>query len=788
MTAALTRVTIPVTGMTCASCTGRVERVLRKQPGVADAAVNLMTQEATVTFDRSLTTVDGLVQAVRGTGFGAEVPLPAAPRQATDERESIARRGEYASLRRKAAVSLIVGIAAMVISMPLMLGHQRVAGQTMDPLMHAAMQRLGPLLRTALPGLFAVNPHSLDIALLLITLWIMAWAGRHFYTRGWGALRHGAADMNVLISIGTLAAFGFSVIATVAPNFLASHGIVADVYYEAVIIIIALLLVGNTLEARAKERTTDALRSLARLQPTTARVLIGERESELAVSDLHLGDVIVVRPGERIPVDGQLVSGASAVDESMLSGESIPVEKNIGDRVIGGTINRSGSFHFKATALGEAGTLAQIVRMMRDAQGSRAPIQKVADQVSAVFVPIILAIALITFLIWTFVAGSPAHGIACAVAVLIIACPCAMGLAVPTAIMIATGKGAEYGILIKGGEALQKLELITTAVFDKTGTLTVGKPTVTEILCAAGQHEHDILSLAASAEVGSEHPLGEAIVNYARTQNVTLLKVEQFTAEAGRGAVAKVAGKRVLVGNAALMSEHGISTQTFIDTAERLAAAGKTAMFVATDANLAAVIAVADTLKPGVRDLITALQNRGIRSLLLTGDRHLTATAIAQQAGISDVIADVLPQDKVDAIRRLKAEEQTAGRDHLVAMIGDGVNDAPALAQADIGIALGSGADVARDAADITLMRPDVRVVLTALDLSKRTMLIIRQNLFWAFLYNVLGIPIAAGVLYFPLGIFLSPILASAAMALSSVCVVSNSLRLKGFHETMISS
>jgi Cu+-exporting ATPase len=778
------RVVIPVTGMTCAACQGRVQRTLAKTPGVVDAAVNLMMGNATVAYDPGATSPESLVERIRSTGYGAELPAP--DRSAFEEQEARdrAQEEEFLELRRKAVASGIAGVVAMLLSMPLMAGHGEVA----DPFMRWAMGALTPALRAAAPALYAIPHAALSWTLLALTFGVMAWAGRHFYTRAWAAFRHHSADMNTLIAVGTGAAFLYSVAATVAPGFFVAHGVEPDVYYEAVVIIIALILVGNAFEARAKRRTSASLRALAQLQPKAARVVRrdesgAERELDIPIEQVRHGDVVVVRPGERLPVDGEVVAGRSAVDESMLTGESLPVEKLPGARVIGGTINRTGAFRYAATTLGEDSVLAQIVKLMRDAQGSRAPVQRLADRVSAVFVPVVITLAIATFVAWFVLvhAGGASAGsasvraFAAAVAVLIIACPCAMGLAVPTAVMVSTGKGAELGVLIKGGEALQRAGDITTVVLDKTGTVTEGRPTVTDVVLAPGASldERALLALVASLETLSEHPLADAIVRRARDGALALEAPESFEWVTGRGAIGVVSGRTLAVGNATLMADHAIDVAPLRADAERLADAAKTPMYVAVDRALVALVAVADPIKSTSRDAIRALERLGLDVVLLTGDSRRTAEAIAREAGVARVVADVLPQGKVDEIERLQRE----GR--VVAMVGDGVNDAPALARADVGIAIGTGTDVAVEAADIALMRDDLLGVARAVRLSRRTMRTMKQNLFWAFVYNVIGIPVAAGALYPAFGILLSPILASAAMAFSSVSVVSNSLRLR---------
>lgn len=772
--AAEAKVSIPVHGMTCAACQASVQKALQRQPGVKDAAVNLMMKNAAVTYDPAVTQPAALVEAIRGAGYEAELPRPEQTAFEEQETRDRAQEEEFRSLRRKALLSGVAGIVAMVASMPLMTAHH---GPVADPFMRWAMESLTPVLRSVLPWLYRINPAFLSYGLLILTLCVMAWAGRHFYSRAWTGFRHHSADMNTLIAVGTGAAFLYSLLATVAPRFFLSRGVAPDVYYEAVIIIIALILTGNTFEARAKSRTSTALRSLVALQPRTARVLREGTEVELPVEELRSGDTVAVRPGERLAVDGEVISGASAVDESMLTGESMPVEKQPGDRVIGGTINRTGAFRFRATTLGADSVLAQIVQLMRDAQGSRAPIQKLADRVSGVFVPVVISLAIGTFVVW-FVAADAAPAVrafAAAVSVLIIACPCAMGLAVPTAVMVATGRGAELGILVKGGEALQRSGEVTTVVFDKTGTVTEGQPTVTDVIVSPGvSHTPDeLLRLAASLESSSEHPLADAIVRHARERGLEVTSPEGFQSVTGQGAVGTVSASFLAVGNAKLMSEHAAEVSPLRQDAERLAGEGRTPVYVAIDGALAGLLAIADPIKPAAREAVDRLKLMGLEVILLTGDNRRTAEAVARQAGIDRVVAEVLPEGKVAEVRRL----QETGK--VVAMVGDGINDAPALAQADVGIAIGTGTDIAVEASDVILMRGDPRGVASAIALSKRTMRVMKQNLFWAFIYNVVGIPIAAGVLYPGFGILLSPILASAAMAFSSVSVVANSLRLR---------
>jgi len=743
----LERVVIPVTGMTCAACQSRVQRTLARVPGVTDASVNLLLGNAAVSFDPDATNVEQLVDAVRDTGYGAE--LPVAERSAIDEQEALdeTQEAEFLELRRKAAVSGVVGVLAMIASMWLM-------GST-----------------------------ALNYVFLVATTGVMAWAGRAFYVRAWAAFRHHAADMNTLVAVGTGAAFLYSVIATVAPGLFTTRGVAPDVYYEAVIIIIALVLTGRLFEARAKRRTSSALRALAKLQPKTARLSRGGADVDVPIDDVRTSDVVLVRPGERIPVDGDIIAGRSAIDESMVTGESLPVERGPGDRVIGGTLNTAGAFRYRATTLGADSVLARIVQLMRDAQASRAPMQQLADQVSGVFVPVVISLAIATFVAWfvsAHVAGASAgaatvRAFATGVAVLIIACPCAMGLAVPTAVMVSTGKGAELGVLIKGGRALQRAGDVDTVVLDKTGTITEGRPSVTDVSFTSGSDGDAIIAAAASLERSSEHALADAIVRYAADRGLPLHEAEQFESSPGGGVRGSVGGHSVIVGNESFMVSHGVPVDAMRADSVRVADSGNTPVYAAIDDRLAALIAIADPIKPTSREAIARLRAMGLNVVMLSGDHPHTANAIARAAGVDHVIAGVMPDGKVAEVRRLQDEAK------VVAMVGDGINDAPALAQADVGIAIGTGTDVAVEAADVALMRGDLAGVADAIQLSRRTTRTMKENLFWAFIYNVIGIPIAAGVLYPAFGILLSPVLASAAMAFSSVSVVSNSLRLRGF-------
>lgn len=777
-------ITIPVSGMTCAACSSRVQRALDACPGVDDASVNLLLGSATVTFDPQRASASDVVDAVRATGYGAELPAPSDAGQAGRAAQDHAQQGDAQRLAWRAGFALAAAVVSMVLSMALGVG-AAPAGATVDPFMRWAMAYLTPLIAQAVPWLFVI-PHPVLLGVLLaMTLAVMGWTGRDFYTRAWIAFRHRGADMNTLIAVGTGAAFIYSLAATFAPAFFASHGVAADVYYDAVTFIIALILVGNAIEARATQRTSAALRVLAAMQPPVARVVANGTERDVPVGDVRTGDEVMVRPGERIPVDGVVLAGESAVDESMLTGESMPIEKRPGDPVIGATINGTGAFRYRATSLGSDSVLARIVQLVRDAQATRAPIQALADRVSAVFVPVVMQIAIVTFVVW-FVAldGSAGGGVtafvrafAAAVAVLVIACPCAMGLAVPTAVMVATGRAAQSGLLIKGGAALQRAGDVRTVVLDKTGTITEGRPAVTDVIPVPGGRwaSADLVRFAASVERASEHPVAAAIVRHAAPAT-SVPEVTGFHSTTGRGAQGTVAGDRVAVGNAALMASVGVEVSPLAADAARLTDDAKSLVYVAVNDALAGVIAVADPVRPTSRAAIARLREMGLDVVMLTGDNARTANAVARAAGIDHVVAGLLPEGKVAEIERMTRE-----RGHAVAMVGDGVNDAPALARADVGIAIGWGAgtDVAAEASDITLMRGGVEAVVTAIALSRRTMRTMRENLGWAFAYNVIGIPIAAGVLFPAFGILLSPVLASAAMAFSSVSVVTNSLRLR---------
>ncbi|HJP84810.1 MAG TPA: heavy metal translocating P-type ATPase [Gemmatimonadaceae bacterium] len=728
------RISFPVTGMTCAACQARVQRALQAEPGVSDATVNLVTNSAAVLYDPASVTPQRLIDAVRATGYEANLPS-----QEGDAVHAAAQAEiEHA---RVLTIKAVTAVSAGALAMALTMGAMGVAG--------------------------------VNYALLALTAVVVAWAGRDIYRAAWNTLRHKSADMNVLVTLGTAAAFIYSTVATIAPAVFARNGIAPDVYFEAVIFIIGLVLAGRAIEARARTRTTDALRKLSNLLPNTARIERGGDWQDVPLAQVAPGDVVLVRPGERLPVDGKIIDGTSEVDESMLTGEPLPVAKSANDAVVGGTLNTTGSFRYVATGVGADSVLARIAKLMRDAQLSRAPVQKLADRVSAVFVPTVLAISFATFVVWMIVGGVTGlpHAIVAAVSVLIIACPCAMGLAVPTAVMVATGRGAELGLLIKGGEILQRAGDVDTVVFDKTGTITEGQPHVSRVIPTPGNDETEVLMLAASLESHSEHPLAAAIVKKAGEQRIPLNAVENFRSHTGSGVSGIVAGKAVAVGNATLMTEQGRDVRSIQMRSN--AGEGESELFVIANGSLAGAIIVSDVVRPTSRRAVDELRRLGVDTVLVTGDRKAPADSVARAVGIERVVSEVLPEQKVDVVRRLQRD----GR--VVAMVGDGVNDAPALAQADVGMSMPKGTDIAVEASDVALLRSDLNAVPTAIGLSRRTMRTMKQNLFWAFVYNVIGIPVAAGVLYPVLGILLNPVIASAAMALSSVSVVMNSLRLR---------
>ncbi|NOR21736.1 MAG: heavy metal translocating P-type ATPase [Candidatus Aminicenantes bacterium] len=732
---------LPIQGIECASCVQKIEKALLQTRGVTRAVVNLATEKAKVEYLPSETNLEEVKRAIESTGYKV---LEFEPSEEIEDPERLIREREYKKLKIKFIAGLILGLFVF-------LGSSR---------------HWFPWIPSFLGNFYV--------------LWALAtpvqfWIGWQFYKGAWGAFKHRNAEMNTLIAVGTSAAYLYSVAATLFPSFFETGGIKPEVYFDTSALIIVLILLGRLLEARAKGQTSEAIKKLMGLRPKTARVIREGKEMDIPVEEVLVGDTIIVRPGEKIPVDGIVKDGKSAVDESMITGESIPVKKKAGDEVMSATINKTGSFKFQATKVGKDTALAQIIKLVQDAQGSKAPIQRLADVISGYFVPIVISIAIATFVIWFNFGPFPALTFALLtfVAVMIIACPCALGLATPTAVMVGTGKGAEKGILIKGGESLEIAHKLDTIVFDKTGTLTRGEPEITDIVTQNDYSEEEILKYAASAEKVSEHPLAEAIIKRAREKKIELHDPKNFNAIEGHGIEAEVDGKKVLLGNLKLMQKQQIVVRNLEEKAEELAGDGKTPMYISLEGKAAGLIAVADTLKENSLQAVEKLKKLGLEVIMLTGDNKKTAEAIARKAGIDRVLPEVLPEDKVHEIKSL----QSGGR--RVAMVGDGINDAPALAQADVGIAIGSGTDVAMEASDITLIKGDLRGVVSAIELSKRTIKIIKQNLFWAFFYNTAGIPLAAGVLYPFFGILLNPIFASAAMAFSSVSVVSNSLRLR---------
>ena len=738
-----------VGGMTCASCVGRVERSLKKLEGVIDATVNLATERATVSYLPDAVTLAQMKAAVGEAGY--EVLEVAAGEDRVDA-ERDAREREVRGLRRSVIVAAIFTTPLVILVMLSML----------VPGFEAWLERF-------------MSQSTLFYLTFVLGTVVQFGPGLRFYKKGWPGLRHGSPDMNSLVMLGTSAAYGYSVVATFLPQILPAGTV--HVYYEASAAIITLILLGKYLEAIAKGRSSEAIRKLLGLQAKTARVVRDGQELELPVDEVLPEDVVLVRPGEKVPVDGVVLEGSSFVDESMITGEPIPSQKSDGDEVVGGTINKNGAFRFRATKVGADTVLSQIIRMVESAQGSKVPIQALADRVVSVFVPIVLAIAGLTFVLWLIFGPQPALTFALVntVAVLIIACPCAMGLATPTSIMVGTGKAAEMGVLFRKGEALQTLQDTEVVAVDKTGTLTKGKPELTDLLVQPGFVKDQVLRLVASVERNSEHPIAEAIVEAAEARGLALAHVQEFEATPGFGVSAVVDGRTVQVGADRFMAKLGLDASAFTDEAGRLADEGKSPLYAALDGRLAAIVAVSDPVKASTPDAVKALHALGLRVAMITGDNRRTAEAIARQLGIDEVLAEVLPDGKVDAVKRLQGE----GR--KVAMVGDGINDAPALAQADVGLAIGTGTDIAIESADVVLMSGDLQGIPNAIALSKATLTNIKQNLFWAFFYNTVLIPVAAGVLYPFFGILLSPILAAAAMGFSSVFVLSNALRLRRF-------
>jgi len=739
--------TLPVEGMTCASCVLRVEKTLKKVEGVQDANVNLATEKVTLTFDPAKVRLDTLARVVDEAGYKLVVPAekpsegPKPMRgEASEGLETLTDSSTYRQLKREFIFSAALTIPIMVVSMVSMT--------------QWFMQNV------------PISMDDVNKLLLIATTLVMVVSGKRFFTIAWKLAKHLTSDMNTLVAVGTGTAYAYSALVVLFPHWFPAE-VRSHVYFDTAAVIVTLILMGRLLEARAKQRASDAIKKLMELQPKTARVIRSGREIDIAIEDVVHDDVVVVRPGERIPVDGVIINGATSVDESMVTGESLPVEKTVGQKVIGGTINKNGSIEFRATAVGRETVIAQIIKLVEEAQGSKAPIQRLADQIAAVFVPVVIGIAVVTFVLWLVVGGVPlTAAMMNFIAVLIIACPCALGLATPTAIMVGTGLGATRGILIKNAESLERAHKVQAVVLDKTGTVTTGKPSVTDVVPLNGFDEATLLQRAASVENRSEHPLGQAIVEYARANGIMPTEVQSFLSMTGRGITANVNGDSVAVGNRLLMEQVSVNAADGETLLQRFTEEGKTPILVAINGKVAGIIAIADTIKPSSKEAVAKLRAMGLEVVMITGDNRRTAEALARRAGIDRVVAEVLPEEKATWVRTLQAEGK------VVAMVGDGINDAPALAQADVGIAMGSGTDVAMETADITLMKGDLLGVAEAITLSHATIRTIKQNLFWAFIYNVIGIPVAA------LGL-LNPIYAAAAMAFSSVSVVSNSLRLK---------
>jgi P-type Cu+ transporter len=736
------RITVSVGGMTCAACVRRVESALKGLPGVRDVAVNLATARATISHDKTWAGVGAIEQTVTDQGYDY-LGLP------DDSREdpiTAARKKEIRNL----SVRFVVGI---VLSAVIFMG---------------SMQHWFPFLGS-------IPRQTMLVVMFVLTTPVVFWVGSRFFTGALKAARQLTTDMNTLVAVGAFSAYLYSVLATFFPRFFTGADMAPQVYYDGAAMIVTLIILGRLLEAKATGNTSAAIQKLINLKPKTARVVRNDDVLDVVIESVVPGDVIMVRPGEQVPTDGVVVSGASSVDESMLTGESMPIAKTAGDNVFAATLNKSGSFTFRATRVGSETALARIIRLVEEAQGSKAPIQRMADRVASIFVPVVIAIAVVTFLVWYYVVPDPLFSRALLnfISVLVIACPCALGLATPTAVMVGTGLGAESGILIKGGESLENAYKLTTVVFDKTGTLTKGAPEVTDVLPADGVTREELLKIAMAIESASEHPLAAAVVAKGRNEGLHAASGEGFQALSGLGAKAVVDGQSCLLGNAAMMQKEGVALSGLDADAGRMAREGKTCVFVAREGMAIGLIALSDTAKPSARQAVAELKDMGLKVAMITGDNASTAKAIGDSLGIERVMSEVLPGDKAREIGRLHDEGA------VVAMVGDGINDAPALAAADIGIAIGTGTDVAIEASDLTLMSDDLRAVPKAIHLSFETMKVIRQNLFWAFFYNTLGIPVAAGVLYPFFGILLNPEFAAAAMALSSVSVVTNSLRLR---------
>ena len=742
--------TLKLRGMSCASCAGNIEEAIRSVPGVEACNVNFGAEQASVTYNPNQTDVAAIQDAVDAAGYSAQ-PMQDDVLAPEDDVERQVRQAENRDLTRKVWVSGIISAVIVIGSLPMM---------------------------TGLPIPFIPRWLHHPWLQLVLTAPVLFWAGSGFYINAWKALKRHTATMDTLVAIGTGAAYLYSLFPTFLPQWFINQGLKPDVYFEAASVIIALLLLGRLLENRAKGQTSEAIRKLMGLQAKTARVIRNGREVDIPIAEVVMGDVILVRPGEKIPVDGEIVEGSSTIDEAMVTGESMAVKKRPGDEVIGATINKTGSFKFRATRVGKDTFLAQIVKLVQQAQSSKAPIQRLADRVTGWFVPAVIAIAIATFIIWYNIMGNVTMALITTVGVLIIACPCALGLATPTSIMVGTGKGAENGILIKGADSLELAHKLQTIMLDKTGTITQGKPTVTDFVTVNGTangNELKLLRLAASVERNSEHPLAEAVVQYAQSQGVELTDVQEFEAIAGSGVQGYVSSQWVQIGTHRWMNELLIDTSSLQQQWDRLEYLGKTVIWIAVNGNIEGIMGIADAVKPSSVNAIRALQKMGLEVVMLTGDNHRTAEVIAREVGINRVFAEVRPDQKAATVEKLQSEGK------IVAMVGDGINDAPALAQADVGMAIGTGTDVAIAASDVTLISGDLQGIVTAIQLSRATIRNIKQNLFFAFIYNVAGIPIAAGILFPFFGWLLSPIIAGAAMAFSSVSVVTNALRLRNF-------
>jgi Cu+-exporting ATPase len=811
----LKRLDIQVTGMTCAACSARVQRSLSEMEGVAGASVNLAAERASVTFDPAKVDVNDLINKIKDIGYGTSIAKQEIPIKGMTCAACVSRV-QKALEKLDGVLSANVNLAterAVVEYFPAQAGSRefrkavKEAGYEVLRIeqgedivekerreREARYKRLKTKLitgvfltvpvfllafwdRLGLSSVLEIPRQTNFLLQLLLETPVQFWIGWQFYSGALAAARRRSTNMNTLIAVGTSAAYVYSLTATFFPRVFEIQGYAAHVYYDTAAAIIVLILLGRLLEARAKGHTSEAIKKLMGLRARTARVVRNGSEEDVPVEEVEKGDIILVRPGEKIPVDGVVREGYSSVDESMVTGESIPVEKKAGDTVIGATMNKTGSFRFEAARVGRETMLSQIIGMVQEAQGAKPPIARLADRIASIFVPSVMAIATVTFLVWFMFGPAPAftYAVLNFIAVLIIACPCALGLATPTSIMVGTGKGAENGILIRGGESLETAHKINAIIFDKTGTLTRGEPAVTDVIAAEGFSGEEVRLYAGSTEKGSEHPLGEAIVKRAEESGIPLRDSTDFIALPGHGVKAGVDGKAVLLGNEALMEENDIALGNLKQRAGALAGEGKTPMFVAVDGRAAGIISVADTLKENSVEAVVALKAMGIEVIMLTGDNRRTGEAIARQAGIDRVLAEVLPEQKAEEVRKLQAEGK------VVAMVGDGINDAPALAQADVGIAIGTGTDVAIEASDITLIKGDLKAVSTAIALSRATLRNIKQNLFWAFAYNTILIPVAAGVLFPFFGILLSPIFAAGAMGMSSVTVVTNALRLRKF-------